>query len=725
MSCVEILQDAIRFVGRFGSILNKSAIHIYFSALPFTPQGTTLYRVYSARYRDIPRVTLGFLEAWPEELCTIRNLGGSHSTPRHLAFSADSSESRLALSTATHLVTTSPLTGVQLGKYRFASGGPGTEGNAEMPIALACRTGYLASITSSLLLRIVESRSLEETQLSFPYGSADSPRLPSSPHPLPVTCATFNQDVNVLFVGCRDGRIQLWRLRSSSWEPENDIHPHSHSSAVHCMAAASELLASVSQRELKIGLYDDANPAYGGRETLRLSTRWLAEAHDVANGNWNVRLSFAATSAVAWACAVSSHSSASDNHNIYLFTADNQRDKKIFTSNSLSYPIYALSLDASVLTVVCDDVLRRWSTVSYGLLEKRNLQTIDSTRLDRFPVISPDGRLLAFCDGEVVHVWDLLHPPLRRPDHAPNIKAAGVILTDNCYIVKPGKQQWLARVRDEGIPEDIVQLGEHNIEHLAVSTDGSKLAALSFYKGKTRHGLLEVADLNSRRRSTTTWPVALHESFTDWEICNMEFSATRKHIAIVFFLSEASYICSCDLESGTLRWKQLPGKMRPLAARSWEDEELIVVRTKDLWKVNLETVEGSRHELYSRDPYKMGTSYARFAETGSSGLLEMTSRLWNKPPWYTVWNTDTVTRVETKIKCTVAHLEVYQKNSFGHWVLDSMGQRVCCIPEEYCSNWGVKTHCSIGHDRLAILNEDGAVLVVDFHPMMEYLGMST
>lgn len=586
-----------------------------------------------------------------------------------------------------------------------------------MPIALACRPAYLASVTASLLLRTVESRSLKETRLSFPHSSAE--RLPS-PHPLQAMCAVFNHDVNILFVGCRDGRIQLWRLHRSSWEPDNDIHPHSHSSAVHFMATASGLLASISQRELKIGPYGDSKPLDVEKETFRLSTRWLAEAHDPANENWDVRLSFAATSAATWACAVSSHFSAPDSHSIYLFTSDDQRHK-MFTSSSSSYPVYAISLDASVLTVVCDEALWRWDTASHALLEERAMLSIDSTRLDRFPAISPDTHMLAFCDEEVVHICDLVQPSHGRPDNTPSMKAAGVILTNNCYIVKAGKQQWLTRVRDDGTSEDIVQLGEHHIEHLAVSADGTKLATLSFYQGKTRHGLLEVADLKSRRRSTTTWLVALDDSFTDWDICNMEFSATKRHIAIVFFLSEASYICACDLENGSLRWKQLPGKMRPLAARSLQGEELILVRTKDLWKVDLETASGNRHELYSRDPYKMGTSYARFTDVESSSLLEMTSRLWNKPPWYTVWNADTVAQEETKVKRTVSHLEVRQKNSFGYWVLDNMGQRVCCVPEEYCSQWRIRSQCSIGHDRLALLNGDGALLVVDFRPIMGYL----
>jgi hypothetical protein len=188
------------------------------------------------------------------------------------------------------------------------------------------------------------------------------------------------------------------------------------------------------------------------------------------------------------------------------------------------------------------------STVTYGHLERRTLSGIDSTKLDRFPVISPDGLLLAVCDGEVVHIKDLVQPPLGRPDKVPSIKAAGVVMTDNSYVVKGGEQQWLARMHDDGTFEDIAQLGEHEIKQLAVSADGTRLAALSFYRGKTQHGLLEIADVNSRRRPTTTWPVSLHDSFTDWEICGMEFSATGRHVAVVFFLAESSYICACDLE---------------------------------------------------------------------------------------------------------------------------------------------------------------------------------
>jgi WD40 repeat protein len=671
-----------------------------------------LYRVYSARYKDIPRVTLGYPESWPEELCTVRNLGGSDYTPRYLAFSEDSS--RLGLSTPTHMVIASSITGVQLGKYRLGEPRGPPASDAEAPIAQGCGAAFFDSVTSSLFLRIADNRAFKfkEVQLSPSPSSTDT--LPP-PSPLEVTCAAFDQNVTTLCVGCGDGRIRLWKWRRSSWEPERDGFPYSHSSAVICIAAASDLLASLSQRELKIGPCGDSKHNDASKETLTLKPRWLAEAREI-------RISFTASSAAAWACAVSLQSATASGHSIYVITFGDQRGKRIFSSTSPSYPVFSLSPDCSVVTIICDEILRRLSTATYGVLERRSLPGIDSIMLDRFPVISPDGRLLAVCDGDVVHIWDLMQPPLKRSGRKRSVKAAGVVMTDKCYIVKGGGQQWLAQVHDDGTFEDITQLGENEIEHLAVSADGTKLAALSFYQGKTRHGLLEIANLKSKRRSTTTWPVALHDSFTDWKICSVEFSATGKHVAMVFFLAEASYICACDLETGSLRWKQLPGKMRPLAARSLQDEVLIVVRTKDVWKVDLGTAAGTRHELYSTDPYKMATFYAKFTETKSSPILEIASRLWSNQPRYTVWNADTVAPDEkTKTECAIAHLEVPYKNSFGHWVLSNVGQRVCCIPEEYCSTWGGNTHSSIAHDRLALITGDGTVLVVDFRPMMGYL----
>jgi hypothetical protein len=59
-------------------------------------------------------------------------------------------------------------------------------------------------------------------------------------------------------------------------------------------------------------------------------------------------------------------------------------------------------------------------------------------------------------------------------------------MTNNYYVVKGGKQQWLARMHDPGTSEDIAQLWGHEIKQLVVSADGTSLASRSFYQGKTR-----------------------------------------------------------------------------------------------------------------------------------------------------------------------------------------------------------------------------------------------
>ncbi|KAI0269379.1 hypothetical protein BC834DRAFT_866064 [Gloeopeniophorella convolvens] len=706
---IELLQDAIRFLGRFGSVISKSAVHVYYSAFPFVPRDTMLYRTYSSRYEGIPRITLGHPESWPEELSTIRNLGGKGSTPRRIAFSADSS--RLAVSTPTHLVWASSHTGVQLWKERLQA----SDGNNELPIALACGPARVASVTSNLLLRVANTHSMKEAQLYPRHGSADK----VSSQSLEVTCAVFNESVDTVFVGHRDGRIQLWRKHRSNWEADKNHHPHSHSSAVHSMGSSLNLLASVSQKELKIGPYDAHKTSTIVRETLVMMPRWLADANDRPNEELDIRIAFVASSETRWTIVASLHSLGPYSHVIYVSSADDHGGRKIFSSDYPSYPVIALSPDGLAATVICAERLRRWSTSSYALLEERALPGVDSTRLDRFPVISPDGRLLALCAADVVHLWDLKQPPRRPQGSAPKVQAAGILLSDDSYIVKVAEEhQWLAHLGDDGAAKEIVGLAAgHEIEGLAVSSDKSKFAVLSFASEKTRSGLLEIVDLGSR--GITTWPVALHDSFVDREVCNLEFSATGKHVAIIFFRSEGSYICTCDLHTGTLKWKTLTGTQKPLAARSLHGEELIVVRARDLWKIDMGTLASDRHELYTRDPYRMATGYARLTE--GSRFLEISSRLWDKPAWYTIWDTNTIEREEARITRTIAHLETPQKGAPEHWVLDNTGNRLCCVPEEYCSKWGAASQRGMSRNRLALLNGDGAVLVVDFGPMMDAL----
>lgn len=99
---------------------------------------------------------------------------------------------------------------------------------------------------------------------------------------------------------------------------------------------------------------------------------------------------------------------------------------------------------------------------------------------------------------------------------------------------------------------DIVQIGEAPDR---TSRYGSKLAFAEFLPGG-RHGagLLEIVDLDVEE--DTLYDRQALPNFL------MEFSATRKHVAVFPRAIEASDVCACN-GSDALRWKQLLGKLRP------------------------------------------------------------------------------------------------------------------------------------------------------------------
>ena len=104
-------------------------------------------------------------------------------------------------------------------------------------------------------------------------------------------------------------------------------------------------------------------------------------------------------------------------------------------------------------------------------------------------------------------------------------------MTDN-YVVKGGKQQWLARMHDDGTSEDISHISEHEIKQTARSLGR---------RNQPRHWQSELLP-----RKDSAWPPrglkrelwkgfnhvvdrALQDSFPDRGICGDNFSATSRH----------------------------------------------------------------------------------------------------------------------------------------------------------------------------------------------------
>jgi WD40 repeat protein len=82
-----LLRDAQRFVQEFHVPIATSALHIYVSALSFTPHGTALYAVYSTEPRHLVNVAVGTEATWTSCLRTFEGHTGPVNT---IAFSPDS-----------------------------------------------------------------------------------------------------------------------------------------------------------------------------------------------------------------------------------------------------------------------------------------------------------------------------------------------------------------------------------------------------------------------------------------------------------------------------------------------------------------------------------------------------------------------------------------------------------------------------------------------------------
>ena len=84
----EILDDTYRLLSRFYGIIGSSALHVYHSALSFTPPGTRLYQTYSSRFPNRIIVRQGVERHWSPLMAALR---GHSKTVYVLSFSPDGS----------------------------------------------------------------------------------------------------------------------------------------------------------------------------------------------------------------------------------------------------------------------------------------------------------------------------------------------------------------------------------------------------------------------------------------------------------------------------------------------------------------------------------------------------------------------------------------------------------------------------------------------------------
>ncbi|KAI0060080.1 WD40 repeat-like protein [Artomyces pyxidatus] len=83
---VTLLYDAYRFIVSHQTVINSSALHVYHTALPFTPHDTALYKTYEKETRDSVRVLQGMPRHWSPCLGTMHGRGDA---AKAIAFSPD------------------------------------------------------------------------------------------------------------------------------------------------------------------------------------------------------------------------------------------------------------------------------------------------------------------------------------------------------------------------------------------------------------------------------------------------------------------------------------------------------------------------------------------------------------------------------------------------------------------------------------------------------------
>jgi WD40 repeat protein len=85
---IDLLHDSERFLFEFYDTINLSALHVYYSALPFAPKHTLLYEMFKHELQDSTKVMSGVSDSWNAYLRTIEH----PSVVRSVAISHDGTQ---------------------------------------------------------------------------------------------------------------------------------------------------------------------------------------------------------------------------------------------------------------------------------------------------------------------------------------------------------------------------------------------------------------------------------------------------------------------------------------------------------------------------------------------------------------------------------------------------------------------------------------------------------
>ncbi|KDQ51267.1 hypothetical protein JAAARDRAFT_62663 [Jaapia argillacea MUCL 33604] len=510
-----MLDDTFRFISRFGSIIHESALHVYLSALPFTPQSTWLYCTYSHLYQDIPRMLQGYENTWPEYLYSIPShgygpisfLSFSHDSSRLLAVSIDGDIRFYSTSTGRFLSTCVGLP-LRAASWQPHQLNPATY--AFHPLTLAASLWLSNKITIQPLGPNPIRRKI--------YSS------------IPVTALAFDAPGDLLFTGHSDGTLGRW---ATSTGIQEDWHPSPHHQQVISLIPSMSMLASLSAKELHICQADDTSLS------LTMSLKW------------GKRMAFVALSRTHWIAAVLVYDFTAMDCCIHIYSPPNVVDGPTMTLaiNPLWYTIttdgkFLVSLDGQ-----CDTVATLWDVISGTRLASSSFSSSGVTSL------SSDGRFVAYMSGcnriEVRALTFETNVPT-GVSHASSPDASSVrdqsythvtSTSDKFFVGGCGMiDGWYCSTAKRSCAISVAPEG-YRIVGLSISDDDSTFAVL-LARYEIHGGLL----LRVAHRDGVGWDC---ETPIFWEVSDLVISLDGSKVAVLTGPEASDHILVLDTQSGT------------------------------------------------------------------------------------------------------------------------------------------------------------------------------
>ncbi|KIL66521.1 hypothetical protein M378DRAFT_75235, partial [Amanita muscaria Koide BX008] len=193
----QLLSDALQFISKFYEIIKRSALHTYYSALPFTPTDSLLYHRYIKEAEHKICSVEGGPEKWDALVATLR-----HQSVDAIKFSLDST---LFLSCSNGCVD-------EYRKYEQGTLNIWDAATGTPIFTIPGHTaGYIPPIFSPDCTRLACGAGSDNVTLWDIRGidrRTSSP--PSTGNATAITALTLSRDCSRLACGGGDGTVELW-----------------------------------------------------------------------------------------------------------------------------------------------------------------------------------------------------------------------------------------------------------------------------------------------------------------------------------------------------------------------------------------------------------------------------------------------------------------------------------------------------------------------------------